>query len=54
MILGILYTVVGVKIKLYSDYSIVAWFSVVAVISSIPLQYLMGGLLLRRIYKITH
>lgn len=53
MVLAALYTRVGVGVRLYSDYSMIIWFAVVAVVSSRPLQYVMSGVLVRKIYCIT-
>lgn len=53
VVLSAMYTTIGVSLKLHSDYSIIIWFAVVATFASMPIQYIMGGVFLRRIYNKT-
>lgn len=49
-----MYTTLGIRLKLYSDYSIIIWYSVVAAAYVIPVPFIMGGLFLRKVYKLVY
>ena len=54
MVLAALYTTIGTRIPLYSDYSIIIWFPAIAMAAGLPFTAALGGTFLQKIYDKTH
>jgi hypothetical protein len=53
LVLSALYSTLGQKVQPYTHYEIIIWSAGIALVASLPIPYILGGVFLRRIYTAT-